>query len=436
LQDPLKKAKRDLEEPYRKRLFEEKLKELPEYMRVSWNTPAEQRTPGQKLNANQIERTLTFSDEQLRKVLTPEDLAKQTDLAAKIKELDGQRPKPFATARAIRESSREPQASHFLFRGSPDARGSVMSPGTLSAATPESGYVYPKPPDSANSSWRRRGLADWIASPENPLTARVMVNRLWQHHFGEGIVRTSSNFGKTGDRPSHPELLDWLALEFVSRGWSLKSMHRLMMTSDAYQMASDDTAANVAIDPENRYFWRMSRQRMPAEIVRDLTLAVSGSLNRTVGGPAVYPFIDPDLFQSSTSRTWPGKPDTDPSTWRRSVYVFSKRSIRYPMFELFDQPDMVSSCDRRNRSTIATQALLLMNNAFIIQEAKAFAARLRRDAGADVGKQVDRAYRLALARPPTDFERTKSIAFIGSGPRGLDDFCQAIFSFNEFIYRQ
>jgi hypothetical protein len=213
-------------------------------------------------------------------------------------------------------------------------------------------------------------------------------------------------------------------------------MHRLMMTSDAYQMASDDSPANVAIDPENRYFWRMSRQRMPAEIVRDLTLAVSGSLNRTVGGPAVYPFIDPDLFQSSTSRTWPGKPDTDPSTWRRSVYVFSKRSIRYPMFELFDQPDMVSSCDRRNRSTIATQALLLMNNAFIIQEAKAFAARLRAEAGADVGKQVDRAYRLALARPPTEFERTKSIAFIGSGPRGLDDFCQAIFSFNEFIYRQ
>ena len=263
-----------------------------------------------------------------------------------------------------------------------------------------------------------------------------MVNRIWQHHFGEGIVRTPSNFGKTGERPSHPELLDWLAVEFVSRGWSVKAMHRLMMTSDAYQMASDDIESNVQIDPDNRYFWRMGRQRLPAEIVRDLALAVSGSLNRTVGGPAVFPYINPDLFQSSTSRTWPGKPDDDPSTWRRSVYVFSKRSIRYPMFELFDQPDMVSSCALRNRSTIATQALLLMNNAFIIQQAKAFAKRLRTEAGGDAGAQVDRAYELALARQPSPFERSKAVEFIGGGPRGLDDFCQAVFSFNEFVYRQ
>src|SRR5207302_7406270 len=262
---------------------------------------------------------------------------------------------------------------------SPDARGSLMPPGTLTVAT-NGEYAFPQPPADAKSSWRRRGLADWIASPENPLTARVMVNRIWQHHFGEGIVRTPSNFGKTGERPSHPELLDWLASEFVARGWSVKAMHRLMMTSDAYQMASDDIESNVQRDDGDRYVWRMESQRLPAEIVRDLILAVSGSLDRTVGGPAVFPYINPDLFQSSTSRTWPGKPDEDPSTWRRSVYVFSKRSIRYAMFELFDQPDMVSSCARRNQSTIATQALLLMNNAFIIQQSKAFAKCLRPEA--------------------------------------------------------
>ena len=211
-----------------------------------------------------------------------------------------------------------------------------------------------------------------------------MVNGIWQHHFGEGIVRTPSNFGKMGEPPSHPELLDWLAVEFVERGWSIKAMHRLMMTSEAYQMASDDIAANVAIDPENRLFWRMPRQRLEAETIRDQILAVAGTLDRTLGGPNVFPYIDPDLFEASSKRNWPGKPDDDPSTWRRSLYVFSKRSIRYPLFETFDQPNLINSCDRRNRSTVAPQALLLMNNTFVLLQAKKFAERLRREAGDDV----------------------------------------------------
>jgi hypothetical protein len=179
-------------------------------------------------------------------------------------------------------------------------------------------------------------------SPDNPLIARVMVNRLWQHHFGEGIVRTPSNFGKMGERPSNPELLDWLAVEFVERGWSLKAMHRLMMTSEAYQMQSRDVAASVAVDPENRLFWRMPRERLEAEAIRDEVLAVAGTLDRTLGGPNVFPYIDPDLFEKSSRRDWPGKPDDDPSTWRRSLYVFSKRSIRYPLFEAFDQPNLIN----------------------------------------------------------------------------------------------
>src|SRR5262249_26297515 len=155
----------------------------------------------------------------------------------------------------IAESGTEARPSYFLHRGSLDARGSLMSPGVLSvAAWKEPEFAVP-PPD-AKSTWRRRGLAEWLVAPENPLTARVMVNRIWQHHFGEGIVRTPSNFGDMGERPSHPELLDWLAMEFVERGWSIKAMHRLIMTSDAYQMASNDIVANVAIDPENRLFWR------------------------------------------------------------------------------------------------------------------------------------------------------------------------------------
>jgi hypothetical protein len=310
-----------------------------------------------------------------------------------------------------------------------------MDPGILRAAS-QTEYQFPEPPAGAKSTWRRRGLAEWIASPENPLTARVMINRIWQHHFGEGIVRTPSNFGKTGQPPLHPELLDWLAVEFVERGWSIKGMHRLMMTSSAYQMASDDIAGNVKIDPENRYFWRMPRRRLEAEIIRDQILAVAGTLDRTAGGPAVFPHIDPDLFQSSTMRTWPGKTDEDPSTWRRSIYVFSKRSIRYPLFETFDQPDMTASCDRRNRSTIAPQALLLMNNAVVVLHAGHFAERLRKQAGNSIDAQVELGFRLALGRSPSDFERTQSAEYIHQGGRGLVDFCQALFNLNEFVYRQ
>jgi hypothetical protein len=222
----------------------------------------------------------------------------------------------------------------------------------------------------------------------------------------------------------------------MNGGWSVKRMHRLMMTSQAYQMASDDVAADVAIDPENRLLWRMPRARLEAEIIRDQILAVAGNLDRTLGGPCVYPHIDPKLFQSSTKRTWPGKPDDDPSTWRRSLYVYSKRSIRYPLFDAFDQPNLINSCDRRNISTIAPQALLLMNNTFVLTEAKYFAERLRREAGDDARAQAQKAYRLALGRAPTAFELAKTVEFIRSGPDGLAEFCHALFNLNEFVYRQ
>ena len=213
-------------------------------------------------------------------------------------------------------------------------------------------------------------------------------------------------------------------------------MHRLMMTSQAYQMASDDAAASVAVDPENRLFWRMPRLRLEAEIIRDAMLAVAGNLDRKVGGPAIYPYIDPKLFQSSTKRTWPGKSDDDPATWRRSLYVYSKRSIRYPLFETFDQPNLINSCERRNRSTIAPQALLLMNNNFVILESRKFAERLRKEAGEDARAQVERAFQLALGRKPTPFELMKAVDFVRDGSDGLAEFCQAMFNLNEFVYRQ
>jgi len=446
---PLRQVKRALEAPYLKQLVDREIALLPEYLQTAWKTPPAERSEGQRLNVAQIEKTL--QSDTLRAKITEKDILplmpeaerlEHRTLVEQISALERQKPKPYPSARAIGESGREARPSYFLHRGSLDAKGSLMAPGVLSVASGKEPEFALPPPD-ATTSWRRRGFADWLVSPENPLTARVMVNRIWQHHFGEGIVRTPSNFGKTGERPSHPELLDWLAREFVDRDWSMKAMHRLMMTSETYQMTSQDVPTNVAIDPENRMFWRMPRHRLEGETIRDQILAVSGTLDRTTGGPNVFPYIDPDLFEKSSKRDWPGKPDDDPTTWRRSLYVFSKRSIRYPLFETFDQPNLINSVDRRNRSTVAPQALILMNNAAVILQARKFAERLEREAGNDPTTQVRRGFQLALGREPDRDEMTRSTQYAvsglshsgRSGSRGLAAFCRLLFNLNEFVYR-
>jgi len=348
-------------------------------------------------------------------------------LEAELKKLQANAPKrPMAMAPA-EEPTIEDARIHI--RGSVRSQGEVAPRGFLQVAT------YGPAPNLPKDQSGRVQLADWIASPGNPLTARVYVNRAWHWLFGAGIVRTVDNFGTTGERPSHPELLDWLAARFISEGWSMKAMHRLMMNSQLYQLASDDNMADVAIDPENRYFWRMPRERVEAEIIRDAIMAVAGTIDAKIGGPNILPYIAPDIVQGSSHRVWAGKPDEDPSTWRRSLYVFSKRSIRYPLFEAYDQPNLINTCDRRNRSTIAPQALMMMNNNFVITQAKQFAARLRKDAGEDAAAQVDRAFLLALGRTPTASEKTESIEYVKGGPQRLVEFCQAMFNLNEFVYR-
>lgn len=435
-QKPLRNRKTELEKPHREFLFQAELDTYPPYYRTAWETPAEKRNAGQRLNArqvaalyNQIKRTDILAR------MSEQELAQLKEIEAGIKELDASRPKLYPTARTITEESRDPLPSYFLHRGDTGTKGSVMSPGVLTVAARVDSR-FPQPPAEAKTSWRRKHFAEWIASNDNPLTARVMVNRIWQHHFGEGIVRTPSNFGKTGMLPSHPDLLDWLAVEFVDSGWSVKHMHRLMLTSDAYRRSSLDNPENLAKDSTNKYFWRQSRNRHEVETIRDQIMAVAGTLNRALGGPAVRPFIDPSLFQSSTNRTWRGLAIGDPDSWRRSIYVFSKRSIRYPMFEAFDQPDMVSSCSQRTRSTVAPQALLLMNNAEVLLQAKHFAQRVAVEAGHDPGAQIDRAFELALSRKPTEIERSKALGFVGTTPTGLVDLCQTLFNLNEFLYRQ
>lgn len=435
-QAPLQEELRNIEAPYRKQIFDERLDALPAYYRIAWETPEEKRDEGQKLNAIQVDALIRqIQRPEVIARLTTEEKARHTELTKKVDDLDEQRPKKYPSARAIAEEGPVPEPSYFLHRGNPGSKGSVMEGGVLTVAAWQPVNFSPAPADAPSSS-RRRQFAEWISSRNNPLTARVMVNRIWQHHFGQGIVRSTSNFGITGEPPDHPELLDWLAVDFMDRGWSVKQMHRLMMTSDAYQRSSDDIAANLAIDADNRNFWRMPRQRLEAEAIRDQILAVAGTLDTTVGGPAVRPFIDPSLWQSSTDRVWGGNEVGDPNSLRRSVYVFSKRSIRYPMFEAFDQPDMASSCARRNTSTVAPQALLMMNNAEFFSQAKAFAERLEREAGSNADAQVELAFQLALSRPPSASEKARSVEFIQASNTGLVDLCQTLFNLNEFVYLQ
>lgn len=432
---PLRNEIRSLEEPYNERLFQQKLDELPAYYRTAWETPENERTEGQRLNARQVQALKRqIKKEEITALMSKEEISRREELEIEIAKLDETRPEKYPTARTVTEEGPDALPSFFLHRGDPGSKGSQMTPGVLTVAH-RGGPVYEDPPRGAATSHRRRQFAEWIADERNPLTARVMVNRIWQHHFGEGIVRTVSNFGTTGEKPSHPELLDWLATEFVRSGWSVKHMHRLMLNTSAYMRSSDDVEANLEIDGENRAFWRMPRRRLEAEAIRDQILAVAGTLDTATGGPSVRPFIDPDLWQSSTSRVWGGREVGDPTTWRRSVYVFNKRSIRYPMFEAFDQPDMTTHCSERVSSTVAPQALLLMNNAEVLLQAKYFAQRLQLEAGPEAGAQVDRAFELSLARPPTRDEKDRAVRFIEANTAGLVDFCQTMFNLNEFVYR-
>jgi hypothetical protein len=430
---PLKKEMDAVLTPYREKKLAAERAKLPDYVQEALRTPADKRTEGQKLMVTQVEKTRNFTEDDVIAAMSSADRVKYDEVQARIKGIEKQRPKHLPTAMGITDNGREPEPSYFLHRGSPDSKGSLMKPGGLSVIIREE-PEFPAPPADAKTTHRRKGFAEWLASKGNPLFSRVMVNRIWQHHFGEGIVRTPSNFGKTGDKPTHPELLDWLASEFIDQGWSMKKMHRLMMTSKAYRMASDDSAANLAIDAGNLYLWRMPRQRLEGEIIRDSVLAVAGTLDTKVGGPGVHPYIDPSLYQGSSGRTWPGKTDDDPSTWRRSIYVFSKRSIPLPMLDVFDKPDAITSCARRNRSTIAPQALILMNNSFVRNQAAKFAERLKKEAGSDPNKQIELAFQLAYARSPQPSEVRASKAFLDAGPEALVDFSQALLNSNEFVY--
>jgi len=328
-----------------------------------------------------------------------------------------------------------------LRRGNPLLEDDVVEPAFPRVLSPPAATLPDGYKTARTSGWRRV-LAEWITSKDNPLSARVMMNRFWQHHFGRGIVRTPSDYGFQGSQPTHPALLDWLATEFMARDWNMKAMHRLIMTSEAYQRSSTPNDEAFEKDPLNDLFWRFDMRRLTAEEVRDSILAACGTLNLKPGGPSILPPL-PQIVLATASRpeaAW-GESLPDESN-RRSVYVKVKRSLQMPILIHHDMADMDTSCPVRFSTTVPTQSLNMLNGKFMNDSAKLFARRLRDEAGNDLTSQVVHAFRIALSRKPADKEIAAGLAMIKemrdnagvSEEVALERFALLALNLNEFVY--
>ncbi len=386
-------------------------------------------------------------------------------------------PPEVPQGRTVQERLADLKPSRFMVRGDFRREGPEVSPAFLRIANLHESAVA-APPPGATTTRRRTQLANWVTSSDNPLALRVIVNRLWQHHFGRGLVETSSDFGKMGADATHPELLDWLATELPKQGWSLKQIHRLMLTSAVYRQASkpvstgwspDETSRAAAnwnrsrgIDPDNRLLARMNRKRLEGESIRDAMLSAAERLNLRQGGPGVRAPLPAEVAATLlNAKQWIVSPDSDDHR-RRSIYLFVRRNLRYPLFDAFDRPDTNASCPRRNRSTIAPQALILLNSEFSLDAARHLAGFVLAQAGNSRDDQINQAYRSVLGRLPAPDEfavaqrflehqaiqlkysnrHAAELALPEPFADGLDrfaaaaltDFCLALFNLNEFVY--
>jgi mono/diheme cytochrome c family protein len=380
-------------------------------------------------------------DGKLAEVLNEGEAAEYTQLKLE-REAIKKAPQPDRDlALSINHCQVPPPQTHVLIRGNPDAPGDPVAPGfprVLADADP----LLPAIASDARTSGRRTVLAEWIASSENPLSARVLANRLWQHHFGRGIVPTPNDFGKFGEPPTHPELLDWLAGQVVQNGWELKPLHRMIMLSSTYRMSSRSSAAGMAVDPGNRKFWRFNPRRLSAEEIRDSMLAAGGSLNLEVGGPSVYPPISKEVL-AGQSRPGEGWGEASPAeASRRSVYAYVKRSLLVPILSQHDAPDTDSTCPVRYTTTVPTQALGMLNGEFSREQSAHLAARVEREAPDSRERQVHRAIRLTTGRAPDPAEVAQDVAFLRqlegtagcSAEEALRLYALVLLNANEFIY--
>ena len=394
--------------PLRKQILEEKMAALPESLRQDLEDASqaepEERTPVQKYLLDKFAQTLQVTQADL--------LQRFKDFAEASKEIEEQikdekkKLKDKPKIRALFDMGGRPTPTRILGRGEYTNPGDQVLPGVPAVLNGElTPYRVEKPDWSTETTGRRLALAKWLTQPNHPLTARVMVNRIWQHHFGVGLVSTPGNFGSTGARPSHPKLLDWLAREFVDGGWSLKSLHRLVMTSTAYRQTSSAGRLSLESDPDNLLLSRFPLRRMDADALRDSILWVAGRLDPTRYGPADELEVKPDGEVIAKE---------SPKGYRRSIYVRQRRSRPLSLLESFDAPLLVPNCLKRPHSTVSSQALQLENSQLVRLSARHMAGRVIDAVGEDPSRQIERVYLLALSRPPTAEESAKAEEVLGS----------------------
>lgn len=418
---------------------------LPADALAAYQTPAEKRTPQQQQLIGQ--HTKAFG-ETVTTALPPEAAAQIAEHHREIEALKAKTP-DLPRAYYLFEDSPKSPVTHLLLSGRASNPGPVMQPRVPAVLTGQQPLFAP----DEHTSRRRIALAQWIVSPDNPLTARVIVNRVWQHHFGKGIVATPSDFGDRGARPTHPELLDYLAHWLVhDANWSLKKLHRLILTSELYQASSTASGEATEKDPENQLLSHYPLTRLDVEAIRDSMLAVSGELNSGMHGPAVYLPIAKEVIEAHTDKEQAWKRSPPAEMRRRSVYGYVKRTLLVPMMEVLDLCDVSSSSDRRITTSIAPQALALYNGEFVNQQATALAERLRRDTS-DRDGQIERLYRLALCREPSadeaaslrkfletetagQLKETPSLGQSEAERRALVQLCRVVLNLNEFVYPQ
>jgi hypothetical protein len=423
-----------------------KLQEQEDYAREEMRAIEESGI--QRMSAGDQEITRTPDRERLLKdkleqYLNVSEWTQYQDVAKRleaVKEEIRKLPAPNA-ALALAKCEPRPAATHVLVRGNPHVPGDVVQP-HFPAIFGEPAPVIALAAESARSAGRRRVLAEWVASPRNMLTARVIVNRVWQHHFGRGLVRSPNNFGELGTPPTHPELLDYLALWLVDHNWQLKPLHRLIMTSNAYRMSSAGNDKASAVDPTNDLFWRFDMRRLSAEEIRDATLVSSGQFNPKMLGPSIYPSLSKEvlLTQSRPGDGWGKSPPEEQA--RRAIYIHVKRSLLTPLLTAFDFPDVDASCEARFVTTQPGQALAMLHSEFASEQAGKLAERVKGAAGGSPRVQVAESIRFALQRPATEDEIAEGVKLMdrlvtehGQKPaEALKYWCLAVLNLNEFIY--
>jgi Protein of unknown function (DUF1553)/Protein of unknown function (DUF1549)/Planctomycete cytochrome C len=451
---PLRQELDQQKKTLRDRLFKKKDASFPgvPFLEHAEIVLAFQTEPGMRSKEQKalVEKFNQKLEEAIRQEATAEEKLSLDDRQRQIAAIEAARPQEPKRGYILYEESAQAPVTRLLRRGDPTDPGEELQPG-IPAVLGQGPLEAPV--SSKQSSGRRLWLARWMTSPSNPLVARVMVNRVWQWHFGEGLVASENDFGVVGQRPSHPELLDYLATEFVQSGWSLKKLHRLIVSSRTYQASSEWNAQAARLDPENTLLWRWKPRRLEAEAIRDTTLAASGELNLEAGGPSIYPQV-PQTVLDSQSRPgdgW-GKSDEKQAA-RRSVYIFVKRSLAVPELEVLDGPDTTSSCEQRTVSTTGPQALTFLNGDFTHQQARRFAERLASQAGSSEEVRIEKAFEIALSRPPDKKElkaaadfldaqrrqieadaKDKGAASVEAGQKALEAFCLVLLNTNEFFF--